>query len=784
MKNIAFILFYVIILSVYTHPVFAQSKIENNLTKELTQFKSDTSKINYLNSKGEDLLNEGNFDHALRYFNNALKIATQSNQNKKSVVVYQNIGNVYSDAGNNKLALKNYQLALSLSKQIDFKIGVAKTLNLIGNVFRNQGNYADALKCYEEALTINTEINNKVDIIKNYTNLGNIYSDQGNNINALQKYEASLKISKELKDSKATAQNLNNISICYINQGNYTQALNYLLASLKINEALQNKQLISDNYLNISLIYYYQKNYEEALKYQNASLQINRELANKKDIAANFTNLSIIYLELNNFELALKNENEALALNVEIAFKSGIAKNYRNIGNIYFNQKQYDAALKNFYAALTLDNELQDIDGKVVSNFNIAETLIQQKKYKEARLILNKSLGVCFESANKLRIKEHYAALSKLDSLEGVWKGAYINSHFYHLYKDSLINEVNTKKLVQSQMQYEFDKKQAASKIEQATKDAIASQEKKRQRLITLSVGVGFILVLIFSVVLLNRFRVTLRQKKIIEFQKQRVEQQKEVIEEKNKQVTDSIKYAKRIQTAVLPPIGVFKNRLPHSFIFYLPKDIVAGDFYWQEKINDTILFAACDCTGHGVPGAMVSVVCNNALNRAVREFNLIKPALILDKTMEIVIDNFYSTEEDIKDGMDISLCAYNPQTKILEYAGANNPLWIFRNNVILEFKPDKQAIGKIENIKPFSNHTVQMEVDDIVYIFSDGFADQFGGVSGRKKLTRKRFKELLLKINQLPIENHEKAIESFFYDYKGDTEQIDDILIIGLKII
>lgn len=756
---------------------------DKQMLLQLNQFKQDSSKVNYLNSKGEQFLNEGNFDQANIYFNKALSIAESGNLEKKSVLIYQNIGNVYSDAGNNELALKFYKLALQKSKEINFSIGESQTLNLIGIVTQYQGNYDEAIRYFEQALKINKRIKYQIGSLKNHTNIGNTYFYQGNYIKALKNHEAALASARIIKDEKNISNSLNNISICYINQGNYTQALSYLLESLKINEAAQNKQLISDNYLNISLIYYYQKNYEEALKYQNASLQINRELANKKDIASNYTNLSIIYLELNNLDLALKNEKEALILNQEISFKSGIAKNFRNIGNINFKQKLYDVALNNFYAALRIDNELQDLEGIAVSNINIAETLIQQKKYQEARSILNKSLGVSIESANKVRIKEHYAALSKLDSLEGVWKGAYINSHFYHLYKDSLINEVNTKKLVQSQMEYEFDKKQAAAKIEQATKDAIAKQEKKRQQIITLAISVGFILVLLFSVVLLNRFRVTLKQKKIIESQKLRVEQQKEVIEEKNKQVTDSINYAKRIQTAVLPPISVFKKRLPYSFIFYLPKDIVAGDFYWQEKINDTVLFAACDCTGHGVPGAMVSVVCNNALNRAVREFNIIQPAEILNKTMEIVIDNFYSTEEDIKDGMDISLCAYNPQNRILEYAGANNPLWIIRKNSILEYKPDKQAIGKIENIKPFSNHSVQMEVDDIVYIFSDGFSDQFGGESGRKKLTRKRFKELLLKINHLPIEAHEKAIEAFYYDYKGETEQIDDILIIGLKI-
>ena len=772
------------ITCVNSHKGIAQSKINIKLDQEINQFKNDSSKINYLNSKGEALLNEGNFENALFYFNYALKIATQRNQNKKAVIVYQNIGNVHSDAGNNVLALKNYQHALALSKKINYIIGVAQTLNLIGIVMQNQGNLVDANKYFEEALHTNVGINYKIGILKNYTNIGNSYFYQGNYEKALKNHEFALKIARELNDYKNISNSLNNISICYINQGNYIEALNYLLKSLKINEASKNKQLISDNYLNISLIYYYQKNYEEALKYQIASLKINRELANKKDIAANYTNLSIIYSDLNKFDLALQNENEALAINMELSYKSGIAKNYRNIGNIHHKEKRYNDALRSYYAALEIDKELNDLEGISVSNCNIADALIQQHKYIEARAILIKTLNTTLETHNKVRLKEHYAVLYKLDSIEGKWKGAYFNSNFYHLYKDSLMNEVNTKKLVQSQMQYEFDKKQAADKIKQATKDAIASQEKKRQQIITMAISAGFLLVLIFSILILNRFKVTLKQKKIIEIQKQKVEHQKEVIEEKNKQVTDSINYAKRIQTAVLPPIGIFKSRLPNSCIFYLPKDIVAGDFYWQEKVDDLILFAACDCTGHGVPGAMVSVVCNNALNRAVREFNKIQPAEILDKTMEIVIENFYSSEDEIKDGMDISLCTYHQKTKQLNYAGANNPLWIIRNREIIEFKADKQAIGKNDFIKPFTNHIVQLEIGDTVFIFSDGYSDQFGGETGRKKLTKKRFKEFLLKINDLPIEQQGIKLESFFYDYKGETEQIDDILVIGLEVV
>jgi serine phosphatase RsbU (regulator of sigma subunit) len=255
------------------------------------------------------------------------------------------------------------------------------------------------------------------------------------------------------------------------------------------------------------------------------------------------------------------------------------------------------------------------------------------------------------------------------------------------------------------------------------------------------------------------------------------------MLEEKQKEILDSIEYALRIQTAILPPHKIVKQFLENSFILYKPKDIVAGDFYWMETINDLVLFAACDCTGHGVPGAMVSVVCHNALNRAVREFGLTEPAAILDKTAEIVVENFSKSEEDIKDGMDISLCAYNTKTKKVQWAGANNPIWLIQNGEIIETKADKQPIGMNEDSKPFTSHTFNLKDGDTIYLFTDGFADQFGGITGQKKLTKKRFKDLILSIQNKSLEEQGIELDDFLTEYRKEIEQIDDILVMGVRI-
>jgi serine phosphatase RsbU (regulator of sigma subunit) len=277
------------------------------------------------------------------------------------------------------------------------------------------------------------------------------------------------------------------------------------------------------------------------------------------------------------------------------------------------------------------------------------------------------------------------------------------------------------------------------------------------------------------------------------------INHQKELIEEKSKEIIDSINYAKRIQSAILPPKYVFSHYLPQSFILYLPKDIVAGDFYWMETqiVNDNpvILFASADCTGHGVPGAMVSVICNNALNRSVREFALTQPGEILDKTREIIVKEFEKSAEDMKDGMDISLCCLDLNARIeegrekrkLRWSGANNPLWIVHkdktgNVDIQEIKPDKMPIGKYASQDAFTTHELEVVEGDTLYLFTDGYADQFGGPKG-KKYMYKQLKELLLSIQDESMGRQQQLLNDSFINWRGQNEQIDDICIIGVRI-
>jgi serine phosphatase RsbU (regulator of sigma subunit) len=299
-------------------------------------------------------------------------------------------------------------------------------------------------------------------------------------------------------------------------------------------------------------------------------------------------------------------------------------------------------------------------------------------------------------------------------------------------------------------------------------------------------------MILIPMVLLIYILWVYLKSKDIAEVT---IEEQKILLQNQYTEISDSIAYAKRIQTAILPPDNLRSKLIPNSFIYYKPKAVVAGDFYWIEPTNAGIYFAAADCTGHGVPGAMVSVVCNAALNRSAREFELTSTGQILNKARELVIQEFEKSEEEVKDGMDIALCKINGNT--LSYSGANNPLWIINTNRTewpigstpfrnmeggAEIKPDKQAIGKIDNPKPFTTHQFELQKGDSIYIFSDGFQDQFGGEKG-KKFSPANFKNLLLSIHSEPMEKQKVIIDEAFEKWKGNEEQVDDVCVIGIKI-
>lgn len=385
---------------------------------------------------------------------------------------------------------------------------------------------------------------------------------------------------------------------------------------------------------------------------------------------------------------------------------------------------------------------------------------------------------------------------TQLTSIQNDAKGAEI------LVLNELFNETNQNKkenvaaqLAELSLKYETEKKEKQISLLKKDKELNDSRlmakdeeiSQTRDKLIYIVFALVLFVILIVFVIRANvqrkkANRLLTEQKAEISEQKEEVEKQKRLIEEKNKEIEDSITYARRLQEAILPPKDFINKYCPDNFVLYLPKDIVAGDFYWSELSGDKFYIAAADSTGHGVPGAMVSVVCSNALNRAIKEFKETETGRILDITRELVIETFAKSANEVKDGMDISLLCIDRKNKKISWSGANNPLWYVQDNALKEIKADKQPIGKSDHPKPFTTHAIDYREGTSFYLFTDGLADQFGGPKG-KKFKYKQFSDTLLTNKDLTLNEQLVYINKVFLEWKSNLEQVDDVCVIGIKI-
>ncbi len=585
--------------------------------------------------------------------------------------------------------------------------------------------------------------------------LSSILFEEGNLLDALSYADTVLKYFESTKDSFNIALSLNNIAYMYQSQTMYDKAIsNYRQAHTILfkNNTEESKIYTATVYNNMGLIYEHQRHFDSTLYYYKKSLEIRKQINDRR----------------------------------------GISESLNNIGNVYQKQRKLTEALPYLTEALQIKREIKDVNGISYTLNNLAIICRLSGDNKKAMLYAEESKTWAEKTNNIEAISQVYKNLSKINYALANNKEAYNYLEKYIIYNDSLINTNNKKALYKHQVRYEFEKKEALLKVEQEKKDAISAEQIRRQKIVIYSSIIGSILLLFIVVIVFRSYKQ--KKKSNIELTDKNIEitNQKHLIEEKSKEILDSINYAKRIQTAILPPKRMVSEFLPNSFILYKPKDIVAGDFYWMQIVNENnqvnkILFAAADCTGHGVPGAMVSVICNSGLNRSVREFEISEPGKILDKTRDLVIQEFEKSDEEVKDGMDISLCSLelSDNNIQLEWSGANNPLWYIRNDApteLIEVKADKQPIGKYGEAKPFTTHTIQLQKNDTLYIFTDGYQDQFGGEKG-KKFKAAKLKELLISIQSENMENQKQILDKAFEDWKAKTEQVDDVCIIGVRV-
>ena len=749
------ILLLLVILNLIQQFSFAQNKTIDSLFNVIKTTKTDTVIIYaYLEIAGEYIYTVGNFDSSLLY-------------SKK---------------------------AIEFSQRINFQLGIAKGNRRIGQAYDQlKSDYSKAIIYFKNALKVALANSFKSRVQNEYRNIGYCYGQLADFKQAIEFYNLELKTAEELKDESGMFSSYIRIGSSYKLLSNFPKALEYQLKGLQFVEkkGSLNEKLMS--YYYVGEIYNLLNNYSKSLEYYKLGLKTCEENpvdeGTKQSIAKFNLRIAEIYSKEEDYLQSINFIKKSLDTYLAIKDTEGIGLCYSLMGYNLVGKLNFSEAQINLNKALEIFTGLAknnfQYNRLVAVNYRTLGNLFNKKKdYEQAIKYLDKSIKINNENnfGNANLINDYSYLANSYEGLNNYKKALYYYKQYWSI-NDSLFGVENNKKISDLQSNFNVEKKEielnAKSKVEEEKIKAIASAESKKQKLVILFVSIGLIFLFVFAGYIFRSLRISKGQNKVIE-------QQRNIVQHQNKDILDSIEYAKRIQATILPPPKVVKKYLEDSFILYLPKDIVAGDFYWMEsplENENVVLFAACDCTGHGVPGALVSVVCSNALNRTVKEFNITQPAKILDKVAELVVIDFSKDEnENVQDGMDASLCALNTENGELEWAGANNPIWIIRNGELMETKANKQPIGKYENMQPFTNHNFSTQKGDTIYLITDGYADQFGG-DNNKKLGKAKFKTMLLSIQHLPLVEQRNHLYEFHNSYRGANEQVDDILIIGVKV-
>ena len=730
-----------------------------------------------LNTQGALFYFEYNYEKALEYYEKSLKISEEIGYKKGMESSYSYIATIYLSNNNYKKALEYNEKTFKIYEELGDKRGMMRYLGNIGGIYKRMSNYEKARECFEKSLKISEEIGYKKGMEISYSLIGGMYIDQGNNEKALEYFEKSLKTSDEIGDKRGMVDSYNITGFIYYKQGNYEKALEHYEKSLKIREELGDKIGIGYTFHSIGLIYKDQGNYEKGLEYYQKSFEIFEEIGNKGGMMTYYEGIGVIYREQGNYDKALEYLEKCIKTSEELGDKIRMGSSLGNIGLIYKEQGNYDKALEYYEKCLKISEELGDKSGMVISYNKIGNLYDIQGKYEKALEYLLKAK----------KIKEEINVITGLDGIAkalievyeklGKPQKALENYKLYINIKDSLAKMDAEKQLYKFEIDKNYELEKQADSIKYANEIVLHQAEAKTQK--QRSNGLALIaLIVILSLVIVFRQLKTVKKGKLL------VEERNIVIEEKQKEITDSINYAKRLQDGILVPFDLVQTWLSESFILFRPKDIVSGDFYWIEKIGDKIYFAVADCTGHGIPGALVSIICSNALSKSLQEDEISSPAKILDATRKMVEERFVRAADSIKDGMDISLCCLDVKTKTITWSGAMNPLWIVKKDAkeIQELKPDRQAIGMVENPKPFTEHKIKLVVGDSIYLFSDGYIDQFGGLNG-KKYMKGKMKKFVLSLQNQSMQEQLVSFDKEFNSWKGNRDQIDDVCVMGVKV-
>ncbi len=661
----------------------------------------------------------------------SLALAKENNSIKKIDILLE-ASKTYS---NSELSLQFSKQAYSLAIKTDDKISLAKAADQL-SIELYKAELFDSIPYYQEIAITNFKLRNNVD------GLFKVLLKKAKFLKKINKPEKAFDVYKELID---------------------------------LAEKSESTLMLAEVYENMGLLFSSIKDIEKSISYFSKSLKLYSKIKDWKGIAKCYLNLGNSNSSKGYTDLAIECFEKGLEIDAKYNNNEKKAEFLSGIGTIYFNLLNNEKALYFYKEALKVQEVVKPNDVVFLKN-NIGVVLMELERYNEAKSYL---IEAYFSSSNPRNKADYAFNLAQMYEQLGDYKSAIDFMDTYVRLNDSLNNAIYTKNLSETEAKYQNEKREEQN---------ILLSERLKNKSLQIYFALAAILLLVGLAFFIfrglrqkNKANIALSDKNKI------IEEKSLLVEEQHKDITDSIKYAQRIQQAILPPDKLWNNILPQSFVFYQPKDILSGDFYWIEETTEHIFIAAADCTGHGVPGALMSIVNYNLLNRAVLEHGLTNAGAILDSVNKYLTLSLHQTyqESAVRDGMDVSLCVINKKTKKMDFAGAFNSIYLIRNNAIQEFIPDKQPVGSFieDNIKPFTSQSFQLLENDVVYMFTDGYADQFGGPKG-KKYKYKQLQHLLLSSYTKPFDEQNQIFKSAINDWKGSLEQVDDILLLGYKII
>jgi len=631
----------------------------------------------------------------------------------------------------------------------------------------------EALEYANSALLEAKKSNNQSLVWESTLAIASVYSAKGEFNMALEYYFSAVGMTSTKENTNSTADLYNKIGNVYYQLGDYANALNYHLKCLEIYEKLNDREGLSKSYNNLGTVFHKQENYEKALEFYLKSLAIAKKRSNDTSLVSSYINIGAVYLAQQKLSEAFDAYNSGLLISERLKLTASRAILYNNLGIVADMSGDSTLAANYFLKSLEVNVNSNSLYGQAENYIQLGKFYNSFWDYKKALGYLIKAIELAKLTKSLDLLRSSNYAISATYTNLGKYKEALEAFQTYKKAEDMINDNEKIKKFTQLEMQYGFDKKQKEQEFAML-----------RQRIITAFSIVGMVLMIALAIVVFNSYRRKQRDNMLLEHKNKEIEAQRDEIFQQKKEIMDSIYYARRIQNALLPPEDVRNKLLPEHFVLYLPRDVVSGDFFWVAQKGQKIIITAADCTGHGVPGAFMSMLGIAFLTEIVNKPEAESAAGILNELREYIITYLRQTGKtgESKDGMDMALVVLDLPNNKLEYAGAHNPLYIIRNNELLEYKADRMPIGYYEQTTSFENHTINLEPNDCIYFFSDGFVDQFGGDSGKKYRSRP-FKELLVSNHHQSMEEQRKIILDTHVQWKGSEKQIDDILVIGMRV-